>query len=296
MKYEEPDAWSKIYRGYKYRIFPYVGTWLRGTTRLKLYLERKAQERIEKVSEKDVVPITELEWDNLIVIDACRYDVFCRVLEESEEVDNRLRNPDSRYSVASCTRDFITKTFSEGDWSDVVYISANPHLDHRMFKELTGRDVEKTFHTVYDTYRTDWSSEHETTLPEPVIRDALNAEKLFPKKRKIIHLMQPHQPFISYEYDVPIGGISHYIDGIDDPGEWIHAETGKLPHDEIVEGYIENTELVLDSLVELIGSLEGRTIITSDHGNLVGENGLYGHPCGSKTVALRKVPLVEIRD
>lgn len=35
--------------------------------------------------------------------------------------------------------------------------------------------------------------------------------------------------------------------------------------------------------------VQGKTVLTSDHGNLVGENNLYGHPAESKAKVLREV-------
>lgn len=41
------------------------------------------------------------------------------------------------------------------------------------------------------------------------------------------------------------------------------------------------------------GKIEGKTIITSDHGNAFGEYGLFGHPAGYHIQALVKVPWLE---
>jgi len=40
--------------------------------------------------------------------------------------------------------------------------------------------------------------------------------------------------------------------------------------------------------------LEGEIIVTADHGELLGENGEWGHPIGSEKPALRGVPWLEV--
>jgi hypothetical protein len=59
-----------------------------------------------------------------------------------------------------------------------------------------------------------------------------------------------------------------------------------LSRDELWSIYVENLEYVLDHVAELLQELSGKTVITSDHGNYVGERASpipirgYGHPRG----------------
>jgi hypothetical protein len=126
-------------------------------------------------------------------------------------------------------------------------------------------------------------------LPEKITRDALNAEKLFPKKRKIIHYLQPHHPFLSTE-------LGDRLENPDPTGDterekaYDMGEKGKLSQEEIRRAYSRNLEIVLEQVDKLKQNLEGKTIVTADHGDLLGEAGLYGHPSGSTARVLRKVP------
>ena len=45
----------------------------------------------------------------------------------------------------------------------------------------------------------------------------------------------------------------------------------------IIEAYTENLHRVLEHVQELVRNLHGKIIITSDHGEMLGENGFYGH-------------------
>jgi len=43
------------------------------------------------------------------------------------------------------------------------------------------------------------------------------------------------------------------------------------------KAYLDNLHIVLKNAQALCEKLDGKTIITSDHGELLGEKGLYGH-------------------
>ncbi|TKX67638.1 hypothetical protein [Halorubrum sp. GN11GM_10-3_MGM] len=64
----------------------------------------------------DGVPVVEKDWDNLIILDACRYDLF----QEVSEVDGELS---PAVSLGSSTGEFMRKNFGGGEFLDLVYIS-----------------------------------------------------------------------------------------------------------------------------------------------------------------------------
>lgn len=157
-----------------------------------------------------------------------------------------------------------------------------------MEKHLGRTDI---FHTKFDTIEEKWDKEKGTVLPESVVEDALTAEKLFPEKRKIIHFIQPHYPFLTRDFGET--SETHLPDdGNEDALE--KAERGKIDQEEILEAYEENLQQVFKHAKKLAEKMEGKTIVTADHGELLGENGLYGHPAGSKAKKLRKVSWDEI--
>ncbi|PSH02158.1 MAG: hypothetical protein BRC26_01975 [Nanohaloarchaea archaeon QH_8_44_6] len=276
-----------IHRFYKKKVFPKISH-IQGTYRLGVKLSKVAQIGMKKVEESETEGIFEAgEWDNLIILDACRHDLY-------EEVEGET---DFRYTLGSSSSDYMARNFSEGTYDDVVYISANPHIHESQFKNLTGRRPKDVFHTIFHTYQTDWDDNKGTVMPEDIIEDALTAEKLFPDKKKIIHFMQPHHPFLSHEYDVKTEGFPSDVTAGDAPENvWTHAERGKISSEEIWKGYRKNLEVVLESVEELQKGLGGKTVVTADHGNFVGENGLYAHPEGSKAKVLKKVPWDVIKE
>lgn len=271
------DWKSKLYFLYRDRLYPGVEN-LRGFTRVKLLLEEFAKSDLEEISQEPDY-IDNLDWKNLVILDGCRHDIYMDVTGVE----------DSRISAGSMSQDYIERNFSDGDWSDVVYITANPFFASHKFKELTGKEPEEVFHTIFHTYMDKWDDENNTVMPESVAEDAKTAEKLFPEKRKIVHFMQPHHPFV--EADLVDVGFADILDEEKTTHEWEMAEEGKISHREVLDAYKQNLEFVMSQAEELLDSISGKTIITADHGNYMGENGFYGHPRNRNEKALRKVPM-----
>lgn len=237
-------------------------------------------EGFDRVEGKEM-KIRDEDWDNLIILDACRHDLFEEVVGEC----------DFRYSQGSNSAEFIKKNFSEGDWSDALYVTANPHFHESQFKHITGRDPGEVFHTVFHTYEDKWSKEKSTVMPSDVISDLKTAKKLFPDKKIIAHFMQPHFPFVNSEIS-STGFNPEYED--EELGVWAKAQLGKLEREELWNAYADNLKFVWEEIEEEINDLDGKTIVTADHGNFVGENGFYGHPYKVHAEVLLKVPWKEI--
>ncbi len=99
----------------------------RGVTRFKIFLEKFLLRNFDAPgSERD---ISERDWDVLVIVDGCRFDTYDGVVGEDVEKD---------FTKASKTKIFMKENFSDGDWSDTVYVSANPFTSESEFKPLTG--------------------------------------------------------------------------------------------------------------------------------------------------------------
>jgi hypothetical protein len=68
-------------------------------------------------------------------------------------------------------------------------------------------------------------------------------------------------------------------------------------------GYNENLEIAFEYVTELLNEVDGRVIISADHGNMIGERQgplptkrHYGHPWGVYTTELVNVPWHVIDD
>jgi hypothetical protein len=107
-------------------------------------------------------------------------------------------------------------------------------------------------------------------------------------------MMQPHVPFVKSKYQQsPNNPISSQteIEVEENPeSEITLAEKGEVPPEETREHYRKNLEYVLPHAKKLVAELGGKTVITSDHGELLGDEEMWGHPKDSTAEKLRKVP------
>jgi len=223
------------------------------------------------------------DWDTLCILDACRYDTF--------ERHNTLPGDLSwRESQGSNTREFLQGNFAGKELLDTVYVTANPQFyKHR-------EELETTFHTVVNIWQEDgWHDELGTVLPETTTEYARQAAEQYPNKRLIVHYLQPHYPFINAETAYDKGQLKN-PDDMTSFWRKMRMNELDLPREQLWEEYVENFKLVLPHLRDLLESLEGRSVVTSDHGNMFGERcgpipiRGWGHPIGIYTDQLVKVP------
>lgn len=161
---------------------------------------------------------------------------------------------------------------------------------------------EDRFFTVDHVWKDEWSENQRTVLPKSVTERALAAHKEFQNKRLVVHYMQPHYPFIG-----PTGSQldthATFTGGLRERRHlsiWELLSSGKVSVEEVRTAYEENLELVIEEVNRLVKRLDGKTVVTSDHGNLFGERvsplpiNIYGHPSNIPAKNLIEVPLVEL--
>ncbi|WP_226007601.1 hypothetical protein [Natrinema salinisoli] len=225
------------------------------------------------------------DWDNILILDACRYDMFA----DRVSFDGRL---ESRISLGSSSEEFLERNFHSKTCHDTVYVNANPFIPRL--------DLDQgTFHAVVDCL-SEWDHELQTVRPDTVANAARDAASKFPSKRLIIHFMQPHTPFIGeLGRNMAGGGWTMDHDVKEEPGIWAQLRDGTADVDleTVWEAYTENLDVVLAEVTDLLETLDGKSVITADHGNLVGERlspipsrRKYGHPYGVHAEELVKVP------
>lgn len=225
------------------------------------------------------------DWDNLLILDACRYDMFA----DRIALDGRL---ETRISLGSSSEEFLEQNFDDGQFHDTVYVNANPYVPR------LGLD-EGTFHAVIDCL-SDWDEELQTVTPETVAQAAAEAHETYPNKRLIVHFMQPHTPFIGdCGRRMAGGGWTMDRDVDEEPGIWnqLRNSSAGVELEMVWEAYTENLDIVLTEVADLLKTLDGKSVITADHGNFVGERlspipsrRKYGHPYGVYAKELVKVP------
>jgi hypothetical protein len=109
--------------------------------------------------------------------------------------------------------------------------------------------------------------------------------------------MQPHGPFLGETADqlreeFPIGG--------DESTFYAVARDGKITQEQIRQAYSETLGLVIDEVEALLQNLHGKTVVSADHGELLGEEPWpygeqrWGHPHGVRSKYHWVVPWLEI--
>lgn len=244
------------------------------------------------------IRVMDEDWDTLVVLDGCRADLF-EAGAPLETYDDYRRVT----SAGSATQEWTRQNFTGCSFGDTVYVTANPFVS---------RETSGAFHDVIEPWLTDFDETERTVRPASVTDAALAAHDEYPDKRVVVHYMQPHHPFVEAP-DVQYHGWD-----IDDFEAWTEQkeetglaeeQAGDHPHTpwealylglvtekRLREAYAANLDLVLASVDDLLADIEGRTVITSDHGNMFGERTwpvplrVYGHPTGVRNPELVRVP------
>jgi hypothetical protein len=240
-------------------------------------------ELLKIANKRRAINITQKDWDNLIILDACRYDLF-------EEVNTLPGELTRGRSLGSKTGEFLKENFGDSQYPDTVYISANPQVQLH--------DIDRRFYDRIRLWEDEWDDELRTVPPEAVVTRTLQASEKYPHKRLIIHFVQPHYPFIGetgrqIKHGEMIGD-GLIADERTAPTIWERLEKGEIERSIAWKAYRENLELTLPHLKRLIDGLNGKSIVTSDHGNAFGEWDIFGHPASRHIKSLVEVPWLEI--
>lgn len=227
------------------------------------------------------------KWDNLIILDACRYDAFQRHYA-AEGLRGRL---ESRVSRGTETTEFLSENFGGRRFGDLVYVTANPWVT---------KHYRDKFHAIVPVWKSGWDEHNGTVLPEEMCRQALEASESYPDKRLIIHFVQPHRPFIGYaRVDWWKGRAPPFRFR---PVWGSVAEEGRsllevMDRRTMRWFYERNLKLVLPFVRKLLDSLKGVTVVSADHGEAFGEwlhplipIRVYGHPGHTRIRSLTTVP------
>jgi hypothetical protein len=259
----------------------------------KRFLSRVVSPYFTSVNRPDSEPLTALDWDNVVLLDACRFDLFEEVISE----DPLPGTLSKRQSIQSGTPGYLAENFSGGEYHDIVYVTANPYVNTEL--------ADDTFHAVDSVWQDSWDDDLGTVRPEVVRDRALDAAETYPDKRLIVHFNQPHIPFIGEKQIESRGmnGIRETALGNQGPDPATRRRTpfeqlgaGEVTYDEVWSAYRSNLEAAWDAVATLLESLLGLTAVTSDHGNAMGERAwpfpirVYGHPLGILIPALTEVP------
>ena len=226
----------------------------------------------------DGVDVFEEDWDNLILLDACRYDEFEDACTLPGELEHRV-------SRGSTSNEFVRGNFTGRTLNDVVYVS-----DNQWYAKLKD-DIDAEIHDFVSAPVDGDAHGGLVNHPSTVTEIARNTAEAYPDKRLIVHYLQPHSPYFSSD-----GEELFRVPSLSNLRDSQPPFARNRSRREVIEAYRSTLELVLHHAGELIGSLTGKTVISADHGEMLGERApgipfrIYDHPGAVYAEQLVKVP------
>lgn len=209
------------------------------------------------------------DWDNLIILDACRFDAL-----EWHHSEGALSGKlESRTSRGSFTPEWLSANFDGRDLTDTVYVTGMPmpfrlgvlNAEGSMFPEYSF-DLE--VHDIVNVWKENGKAldpDDDVNIivdPDDVASAAVDAQENYPNKRLLVHIVQPHDPYV--------GAIGESLPNF--PWEKRMYKGKNIDLKEIRRAYYENVEIAVNSLQDLLPELRGKTVVSSDHGELLWEN------------------------
>lgn len=243
--------------------------------------KRQALQRARYERSHDAYSIYEESWDLLVVLDACRYDLLPEVRDEYGFLSNELQ----RYSPASSSREWLEANF-DSQYSEMIaetaYVTGNPFT-----REVLN---ESKFAMLDEVWQYAWDTSRGTVPPRPLTDRAIRVCRSRSPRRCIVHYMQPHFPALS---NPGLGGKIDRERNVWINSVWEQLEEDELDRSTVWEAYRQNLREVLDEVSLLLENVDAeRVVITADHGNGFGEDGIYGHPADAVHDVVREVPWV----
>ncbi len=222
--------------------------------------------------------VYERDWDVLVVLDACRADLFESVAPGFDPVET----VGSMRSVGSSSSEWLENTYAESAHAEqTVMVTGNTWTDRYLTADR--------FAALDEVWKYAWDDEHDTVPPAAITDRAVTHARDRDPERLVVHYMQPHHPFVQD----PItgdGGMARTDSESSASNPWIQLRRGEVTSERVWEAYAANLRYVLPEVATLVENVRGRVAITADHGNLFGEWGLYGHPMHTPVPALLTVP------
>jgi|GEM_PF-1507258 len=222
------------------------------------------------------------EWDVLVLLDACRYDVLAATA--SNAVIDNARSP------ASATPEFLSIARERGVFDGATYVSGNPQSD-----DNRPGDVEHV-----PVFKSDWDDGLATVPPEPLYRTAEDHLADSGAGPVVVHTMQPHYPHLCEIADetqaLPGGLHPHYLDE-SQRNEKLQAllANGYIDLNRARESYKRSVRFAWERASDFAARAAARghrVVISADHGEVFGNIGFVEHPQGVPLSKLRTVPWV----
>lgn len=224
------------------------------------------------------------EWSTLIVLDSCRFDFFGRALEDTD-LKGELRAVDSEARE--------TRVWYKRHWSDyypsITLISSQPVPWATDLKKKPKRNFFKAYNV--DKNLVEMESKKDLWQEPQALFEAFDNIEIETQK-VMLHAVPPHQPFKTKAGRRFLRKLSVPKNEAPEPNisKWARKNSWR----KIETLYLEEIKYVLKPIESNISELNSPIVITSDHGELIGERGRYGHPRDENHPLQTIVPWFEV--
>ena len=186
---------------------------------------------------------------------------------------------------------------------------------------------------IVDVWKLGWDDDLGTVPPESLAEAFYDHQEIVEEsERTVIHYMQPHAPYLSRgkgqklkqiqkgikrqgesETAHDSGGalaslsdsirtrVEDTLDGLEiaqKAGLWLELNPTDLvkngTRESAMDLYEENLRIALESVSDLVTELDGDVVVTADHGEAFGEEGVWEHHIETPIPALMEVPWLEV--
>lgn len=268
-----------------------------GKHRLKRRLNKGYHSRLSRREyNPEGVDVFAEEWDNLIILDACRFDAIERHHSRGT-LPGKLTSKTSR---GSFTPEWLKANFDGRDLTDTVYVTGMP-MPYRLgvLEEAGSMFPQYSFdlrvHDIVNVWKTHGkplAPDDDVNIivdPDDVVAAAIETQETYPDKRLIVHVVQPHDPYVG-----PAGRALPTF-----PWERKMYDQADISVEELRRAYRENVDIAVESIRDLLPELRGLTVVSSDHGELLWERSFpvpfidFKHTSRTYVDALVTVPWLE---
>ena len=229
------------------------------------------------------------DWDVLVLLDACRWDLMKSVSDNWPFIPDDVP---SVYSPASMSEEFLERHLADEYQEEInrtALVAANAFTRHDWVREAGWPHLD-------EVWTHSWSEEDGTVLPRSVTDAAIDYWRRDDREadQMIVWYLQPHGPFVNEEW-------SHGFDKAEigngagiHKSVWNRYRDGELSREKLWNGYRRNLEYALEDVQLLLRNLDAENVvISSDHANGLGELGVYGHPKYVPAPPVKRVPWVD---
>jgi len=188
--------------------------------------------------------------------------------------------------------------------------------------------------TIVDVWQEGWDDSLGTVPPDSLAESFFDRRKMAEQhERTVLHYMQPHAPFLGHGDGGKLTTIQKGIkeqgeeESNDDEGGsllapvgervrpvvesalersslamkaglWLELDTADVlsngTRETVMQYHEENLRIALESIVDLVEDLDGDVVITADHGEAFGEQGIWEHHIETHIPPLVEVPWLEL--